>query len=82
MSNLEQFPSERGFSDRFTVDRDELRRMSTALSSLRFSWNTDGGSREVTNSLIRRAITMQERLEAWRELCALPDAKRVESFWQ
>ena len=82
MSNLEQFPSERGFSDRYGVDRSLYTAASQVLATLPQQWVRLGGQRESTNVRIRQDITMQEKLDAWRELCALPDAKRVESFWE
>lgn len=75
---LQSFPSERGFSDKHSVDRATLIVASNVLAALRFPWPTDGGSREATNKSIRASITMQERLEAWRGIVRLPKASRVE----
>ena len=81
-SNIEQFPSERGFSDRYGVDRSLYVAASQVLATLPQQWVQLGGTRESMNVRIRQVVTMQDRLDAWRDLCSLPDAKRVESFWE
>lgn len=72
-SHLDQFPSERGLSDSRTVDRSLYRAASEVLATLPHHWVGLGGAREERNASIRRETTMQERLAAWRGLCALPD---------
>lgn len=79
MTALQEFPTERGFSDRYAVDRAQLRVMSTVFTTLAITWNSLGGVREVKNERIRREITRQELLQAWRDVVAKPAATRVET---
>lgn len=77
MSALNNFQSERGFSDQFSVDRSTLVSASNVLGLMPDTWATTGGQRESLNREIRRSITMQERLDAWRRVCALPASIRA-----
>jgi len=72
VNELDNYPTERGFSDLFSVDRSTLVTASAVLGLMPDTWATTGGQREMNNRQIRRSITMQERLEAWRGVCALP----------
>ena len=76
MSALDNYPSERGFSDRYTVDRSRLKTMSTVFASIPDAWCRIGGIREAKNHEIRTQANMQEKLEAWRGIVALPKAEK------
>ena len=77
MGALDNYPSERGYSDRYTVDRSRLETMSTVFASIPDVWCRIGGVRESKNHEIRMHTNMQEKLEAWRGIVALPGALKV-----
>lgn len=75
MSALDHFPSEHiSEQPRYAVDRSRLASFSEVLQ-LFAGWQPLGGLREAKNHEIRQQTTMQDKLEAWRGICALPEAR-------